>query len=308
MPSAIAIAGSLNMDFIVSVAALPFPGQTVLGSGFRTLPGGKGANQAYAVARLGGEARMIGRIGDDGFGEEIKTGLAAAGVNVDGVLTSAGPTGIALITVGPDGQNMIVVAPGANTELLPADVESLRTSFAGARFLLLQLEIPLDTVAQALLIAREEKLVTILDPAPARKLPAEMLAGVDILTPNETEAQILLGRVPGRIDISGGIAIAKELRELGPRIVVVTLGDTGCVVADRNGTTHYRAYDVEAVDATAAGDTFNAALAVALAEERLFPHAIEFASAAAAISVTRPGAQASAPTRDEVQAFLEVRG
>lgn len=304
----LAVVGSLNMDFVVTVDALPAPGQTVLGRNFQMIPGGKGANQACAAARLGANSvtvRMVGRVGYDVFADHLKASLSAAGVDVSAVhSTRAQATGVALISVDTAGQNSIVVASGANHALLASETEAMRPVFRGARFALFQLESPLDTVAAALKLARAEGARTILDPAPAVPLAPELLASVDILTPNETEASILLGLPPGRVSMSDAAALARSLRELGPKAVLLKLGDQGCFYYDGETELSSPAFPVIAKDATAAGDTFNAALAVALAEDRGVEEALRFANAAAAISVTRLGAQASVPARAEVDALL----
>lgn len=305
------VVGSLNMDFVVSVGRLPAPGETVLGSNFQMLPGGKGANQACAAGKLGVGSvttRMIGRVGYDLFGDHLKASLAAAGVDVGAVsATRSQPTGVALIEVDRSGQNTIVVASGANHALAAADVEAMRPVLRGARFVLFQLESPLATVAAALNLAREEGAQTMLDPAPAQELSAGILAAVDVLTPNETEAALLLGRKPARMAVQDAPAVANALRERGPRCVVLKLGDQGCYYDDGVQAMHSPGFAVEAKDATAAGDTFNAAFAVALTEGREVAQALRFANAAAAISVTRMGAQASIPSRAEVQSFLGAR-
>ncbi len=308
MNPALVVVGSLNMDFVVQVEHLPVPGQTVLGRDFQMIPGGKGANQACAAGKLGGSAvsvRMIGRVGYDVFADHLKASLSAAGVDVGAVhATRSAPTGVALIWVDRSGQNSIVVASGANHELAAADVEAMRKVFRGARLALFQLETPLDTVAAALALARAEGLTTILDPAPAQPLAPELLAQADILTPNESEALVLLGRKAARVPCGDAPALAATLLERGPRSVILKLGDQGCFWSDGKATCHVPAFPVEVKDTTAAGDTFNAALAVALAEGKEMDAALRFANAAAAISVTRLGAQASAPARAEVEAFL----
>jgi ribokinase len=309
MKPAIVVVGSLNMDFVVGVEHLPAPGETVLGRNFQMFPGGKGANQACAAAKLGGNSvavRMIGRVGYDLFADHLKASLSAAGVDVSAVhATKSQATGVALISVDRAGQNSIVVASGANGELAAADVEAMRPVFRGARLALFQLETPLETVAGALALARQEGLQTVLDPAPAQPLHAEVLERVDILTPNETEALRLLGRPPSRVSPLEAIEMAEALRRLGPKTVIVKLGDQGCLAHDGIAPRHFPGFPIDVKDTTAAGDTFNAALAVALAEGAPVEHALRFANAAAAISVTRLGAQASAPSRREVDAFLE---
>ena len=311
MNPAIVVVGSLNMDFVVTVDCLPAPGETVLGRGFQMIPGGKGANQACAAAKLGGPAgsvRMAGRVGYDLFADHLKASLSAAGVDVTAIhATRAQPTGVALIWVDRRGQNSIVVASGANHELLPVDVAALRPIFRGARFVLFQLETPLDTVARALEAAREEGARTVLDPAPAQPLPKELLARVDVLTPNESEACRLLGRPVERLSPEEAPALAGELRNLGPETIVLKLGEHGCYCLSAALEKFVPGFPVEVRDTTAAGDTFNAALTVALAEGRLLEDALRFANAAAAISVTRLGAQASVPGRSEVEEFLRSR-
>jgi ribokinase len=306
------VAGSLNMDFVVSVDRLPAAGETVLGRDFRMIPGGKGANQACAAGRLGGDSvhvKMIGRVGYDVFADHLKASLSAAGVDVTAVhATRAQPTGVALIWVDRQGQNSIVVASGANRELASADVEAMRKSLRGAAIALFQLETPLDTVEAALKLAREEGAITMLDPAPAQRLSVGLLEAVDILTPNESEALLLCGRAPARVSVEEARELAESLRRLGPRTVIVKLGEQGCLLLNDAGARHFPGYRVEVRDTTAAGDTFNAALAVALAEGRAIEQAIPFANAAAAISVTRLGAQASAPGRAEVEEFLATDG
>lgn len=312
MKPSIVVVGSLNMDFVVQVRRLPAPGETILGDSFQMLPGGKGANQAYAAGRLGEanvQARMIGRVGYDVFGDHLKASLAAAGVDVSTICaTQSAATGVALIEVEDAGQNTIVVASGANHALRSAEVAGMRTAIRGARFVLFQLESPLDTVAAALALAREEKARTILDPAPAQPLGAALMARVDILTPNETEAQILLGLPTGRVASEEAHALGRALRERGPAAVVLKLGDQGCAYVGPEGELFSPAFPVKDVDATAAGDTFNAALAVALAENKPMVDALRFANAAAALSVTRAGAQASIPSRGEVDQFLAGGG
>lgn len=303
MRKPIVIVGSLNMDFVVQMDALPLPGQTVPGRGFQMIPGGKGANQACAVGRLGGEGFMVGRVGDDVFGERLKASLQVAGVDVCRVLSTEGePSGVALIFVERGGQNMIVVAPGSNGRLEPHDVASSAHIFAEGGYLLLQLESPMETVAAAAALGRSRGMTTILDPAPARPLSRSLLGDVDILTPNETEALVLLDLPASAVSLDDAPRLAAELLALGPRRVILKLGDKGAWLADGATSCHFAARPVEAVDATAAGDTFNGALAVALSEGRAIEDAVPFANAAAALSVTRLGAQASVPTRAEVDA------
>ena len=312
MKSDIVVVGSLNMDFVVSVERLPAPGETILGNGFRLVPGGKGANQACAAGKLAGgslRTRMVGRVGYDVFADHLKASLSAAGVDVSAVHGSqTQPTGVALIWVERGGQNSIVVAPGANQELKAADVEALRPLFRSARLALFQLETPLETVAAALKLAREEGATTMLDPAPAQPLSGKVLSQVDVLTPNESEACLLLGRPAGRVDRAEARSLAEGLLARGPQAVLLKLGDQGCLYWDGKREVFSPAFEMRVVDSTAAGDTFNAAFAVGLAEGRPVESALQFANAAAGLSVTRMGAQASIPARAEVDALLAQAG
>ncbi len=308
--AALVVTGSLNMDFVVQVDRMPAPGETTLGSDFKMIPGGKGANQACAAGRLAREVavKMVGRVGYDPFADHLKASLAAAGVDVSAVMAvRKQPTGVALIWVEKSGQNSIVVAPGANGELSAADIESVHSAYAGARCALFQLETPLQTVEAALRVAREAGATTILDPAPAQRLPESLLALVDILTPNESEACLLLGWEPRRIGLEEAPELAAALHALGPKAVILKLGDAGCYYSGPEGIASAGGFSVTAVDTTAAGDTFNAAFAVAMSEGQAVREALRFANAAAAISVTRLGAQASIPSRSEVEDFLLAR-
>ncbi len=275
------VVGSLNMDLVVRCARIPAPGETVLGSGFQMVPGGKGANQANAAAKLSRErVSIIGRVGEDLFGAQLKEHLSVAGVDVSGVLEVSGAaTGVATITVDDHGENSIVVASGANFVWDRGALEGLRPRFRGVRYALFQLETPLDVVATLLRMAKEEGVTTILDPAPAQVLPRELVDAVDLLTPNETEARVL--------------------GDAGAGKVLLKLGEKG----SRFGDIVVSAIAVEALDTTAAGDTYNAALAVGLSEGMEMERAMRFASVAAGISVTRVGAQISAPSRAEVDGY-----
>jgi ribokinase len=297
------------MDFVVQVERLPAPGETTLGSNFQMAPGGKGANQACAVGWLGQDsvnAVMAGRVGYDLFADHLKASLSAAGVDVSAVwATKSAATGVALIWVDASGQNSIVVASGANFEFTKSELTGQKNLFAGAKFALFQLETPLETVAEALRLARHSGVKTILDPAPARELSPETVSSVDILTPNETEAQALLGRQAISISLNEAPLVAEALLAKGARAVVLKLGAQGCFYADSRMTLHSPGIRVNAVDSTAAGDVFNGALAVALAEEKPIAEALRFANAAAALSTTKPGAQSSVPRRSEVDSFLK---
>jgi ribokinase len=298
----IVVVGSLNMDLVAVAPRIPVAGETIIGSNFFTVPGGKGANQGYAAAKLGGQTSMLGRVGDDDFGRAMLTNLANVGCDVTAVRDVAGPSGVALIFVAESGANSIVVAPGANHKLLPSDVASDANLFDGCRVVLLQLESPLETVAAAAAYAKKLGARVILDPAPAPNgaLPQELMASVDILTPNETEAAILAGLSPGPLTVDQAGGIARTLQSKGASTVIIKLGEQGCLLAEGTQQHLVPAPQVKALDTTAAGDVFNAALAVALSEGKDLVAACQFAVRAGAISVTRMGAQSSAPSRDEI--------
>jgi ribokinase len=304
MTAAICVVGSLNMDLVVSAPRLPAPGETLSGGPFATYPGGKGANQALAAQRLGGKVAMVGRVGADAFGATLRDSLAGEGVDISGVLAlDEVASGIALITVAQGGQNTIVIAPGANAELTPADIERARDTIASCRVLVLQLETPLLTVQRAAELAREAGALVLLNPAPAQSLPSELLSLVDYLIPNQVEAALLSGvEAPDR---AGALRAAEQLWALGARGVVVTLGDAGALLFHGAGSEFVEPHVVEAVDATAAGDAFVGAFAVALADGRPPAEALRWGNAAGAIAVTRPGAQPSLPRREEVEALLQ---
>ncbi|WP_328539319.1 ribokinase [Streptomyces sp. NBC_00344] len=296
-PSAatLTVLGSTNMDLVAYVATAPRRGETVTGREFRTVPGGKGANQAVAAARAGGRVTMIGAVGDDGFGDRLRTALAESGVEISGLRTVQGPSGTAHIVVDDEGGNAIVVVPGANgTVTALADGDEARIGASGA--LLLQLELPMSGVLAGARSARANGVRTVLTPAPAQQLPDELLSLTDLLVPNEHEAAALTGcGDPHRA--------ATALLDLVPE-VVVTLGAAGSLHAARGtGPVTVPALPVRAVDTTAAGDTFVGALAVAVGEGRPVLEAMAWASAASALSVQRPGAGASMPHRTEIDAL-----
>ena len=303
--SEIFVIGSLNADLVQNVDRLPKPGETIVGGNLETFSGGKGANQAHAAGRMGARVRMIGQVGDDGLGSRLLESLKTAGVNTESVGVSDSPSGAAVILVLPDGENLIVIAPGANAALTPeVAVERLNFLEKGA-YLLSQLEIPIETVEKSLAAAKARGAVTILDPAPARPLAPGLLRQVDFLTPNETETLTLLGESGFSMDDDSDIERAADaLLALGPRTVVLKLGARGCLIAADRDRLRVPGFKVDAVDTTAAGDVFNGAFAAALAEGQTVPRAAKFASAAAALSVTRPGAQNSVPSRREVDQFL----
>jgi ribokinase len=302
----ILVLGSLNVDFVAYAERLPAAGETVAARAFHTFPGGKGANQAWAAARLerpgAGGVKMGGRVGYDHFGDQLKAGLASGGVDVTHVAAAAGVhTGTALITVDGNGQNAIAVAAGANARMDAAAVSGMRAAFGEAVFVALQLETPLEGVRRAIELARAEGVPVVLDPAPAMALDAELLAGVDWLTPNELEAAGLLGGAGTAQDPAQSAA---KLRAMGPRRVVLKLGPAGCFYSGPDGELAVPGFRVDAVDATAAGDTFNAALLVALREGLAPERALRFANAAAALSTTKTGAQSSVPLRADVDSLM----
>lgn len=304
----ILVAGSINIDLVVGVERLPRLGETLTGTGLENHPGGKGANQAAAIGRLGWPVQMIGRIGSDVFGEQLRGHISGAGVDISAVMRSEGASGLAMIAVTPEGENSIIVTPGANAAVSEKDVEDHIKLIRNASCVLTQLEIPLDTVARLAAICARERVPLILDPAPAQFMPPEMLRQVAWITPNDTEAQRIAesdGSLRSERDLC---ALAEYLMGLGPKNVLLKLGDRGAYLATEDGVRALiPAYAVQAVDTTAAGDAFNGAFAVALAGGARPMEAAQFASAAAAISVTRRGALPSMPTHAEVDSFLIER-
>ena len=300
----ILVVGSINMDLVVRTRHMPAPGETVLGGDFATSPGGKGANQAVAVARLGGACRMIGRVGDDAFGQTLLEGLRAEGIDCTRVLaTPDTPSGVALIVVDSRGENSIVVAGGANAALTPDDVFGHEEAFEDADLVVLQLELPLPTVRAAADLARRNRCKVVLDPAPAPRQLCEALFHVDLLTPNVTEAEQLTGA--RALDDRADKTVASDLIQRGAKAVALKLGARGAVAVQADGH-FYRApaYKVSVVDTTAAGDAFTAAVALALAQDRPLRDAIQFANAAGALACTRLGAQSAMPTADEVRFLI----
>jgi ribokinase len=295
----ILVVGSLNMDLVVSVTRHPHIGETILGNKFAAIPGGKGANQAVAAARMGGHVSMIGCVGGDGFGIEMLA--VAAQDHVDTAHITVLPqekTGIALITVDEQGRNTIVVASGANASLAPHLLDTAKAAFSTAKVLVTQLESPLETVSAAIALAAQQGIQVILNPAPALPLEATLLAKVDYLIPNEREAL----QIAGTETLEAAI---DKLQALRVRNLIITLGDQGALVVSTNGErTHIPAYPVKAIDTVAAGDAFVGAFAAALADGLNIEAAARLGNAAAAISVTRPGAQTSLPRRCEVDEFL----
>ena len=295
----IVVVGSINMDLVANTPRIPLAGETLLGQDFQTHHGGKGANQAVAVGRLGYPVSMIGRVGDDAFGTELRAGLESAGVGTAGVATSAGASGVAVIVVAESGENSIVVIPGANAHVTPADLDASIETIRSAGMILAQLEIPLETVLHLAAICAREGVPLMLDPAPAAALPPELLKNVTWFTPNETEAAFFIGDPSNSTKESP--EIAKSLMSKGIRGVVLKLGARGAYLASPDGVmASIQPFPVRAVDTTAAGDCFNGAFAVGLLMGKDPAESARFAAAAAAISVTRVGAQSSMPALNEV--------
>jgi ribokinase len=297
------VVGSANVDFTVAVPRLPTPGETVSDGTLLVNHGGKGANQAVAACRLGAEVRLIASVGDDASGRAIRDALATEGIGVDGVVTTAGAaTGTALIAVDPAGRNLIAVAPGANRSLAAADLDARTADFAWAQVVVVSLEIPLATAAHAFEIARRSGARTILNPAPVPAAGVDFWHAVDIVTPNEGEAARLSGVATD--DDAGALSAASVLRDRGANTVVLTLGRRGAIAVTGDGVVRVPAFAVDAIDTTAAGDAFNAGLAVASAEGATLERALRFACATAGLACTRRGAQPSLPRRADVQSLL----
>ena len=301
-PNRILVVGSLNMDLVVTVETHPKPGDTVLGGDTRTIPGGKGANQAAAASKAGGSVAMLGLVGSDAYGDALREALREAGVDVGLVGTAKGPSGVALITVDADGQNMIVVSPGANGKLSLKDFEE--GMLDGAALVVMQLEIPLQTVQTVAEAAAALGVPVLLNPAPAQPLSDGFLSKIGYLVVNEGEAALLSGWSEVQ-DAESALAAAQSLRERGADTVVVTLGARGLVWSGGDGEGRLEPHNVKAIDTTAAGDAFCGAFAVALAEGKGLEPALRFANAAGALATTKEGAQPSLPTRGEVEAWLE---
>ncbi|ELY3805181.1 ribokinase [Cronobacter sakazakii] len=301
------VLGSINADHILNLEAFPAPGETVTGSQYQVAFGGKGANQAVAAGRSGADIAFIACVGEDDIGERIRQQLSRDNIDVAPVSAVAGEsTGVALIFVNGEGENVIGIHAGANAALTPERVNEQREKIANARALLMQLESPVESVIAAARIAHEHQTTVILNPAPARALSDDLLALVDIITPNETEAEKLTG-VKVSDDESAAQAAA-VLHQKGIETVIITLGSRGVWLSVNGEGQRVPGFRVKAVDTIAAGDTFNGALMTALLEGTPMLEAIRFAHAAAAIAVTRPGAQPSVPWRDEIDAFLQAQG
>lgn len=303
MPAKVVVVGSLNMDLVTRASRLPRAGETLIGQTFSTVPGGKGANQAVASARLGADVSMIGCVGTDAYGTQLRDALTVEGIDCQAVSTVDGSSGVALIVVDDSSQNAIVIVAGSNGELTPASLQAFDAVLQAADVIVCQLEVPMNTVGYALKRGRELGKTVILNPAPASApLPAEWYASIDYLIPNESEATALSGVTVDSIDSAK--AAATQLIQAGAGKVIITLGSQGALFTDGQAFEHLLAPKVKAVDATAAGDTFVGGFAAALANGKGEAEAIRFGQVAAALSVTRAGAQPSIPTLHDVQGFV----
>ncbi len=303
MPAKVVVIGSLNMDLVTRASRLPRAGETLIGQTFSTVPGGKGANQAVAAARLGADVAMIGCVGSDAYGTQLREALRVEGINCQAVSTVEGSSGVALIVVDDSSQNAIVIVAGSNGELTPASLQAFDAVLQAAEVIVCQLEVPMATVGHALKRGRELGKTVILNPAPASApLPPEWYASIDYLIPNESEATALSGVTVDSLD-SARVA-ALQLVQAGAGKVIITLGAQGALFSDGHVFEHLVAPKVKAVDTTAAGDTFVGGFAAALANGKSEAEAIRFGQVAAALSVTRAGAQPSIPTLHDVQGFV----
>lgn len=296
----ITVIGSSNTDMVIKTSKLPIPGETILGGKFFMNPGGKGANQAVAAARLGGKVSFIAKTGDDVFGKQARQIFESENINTDYLVMDPGhPSGVALITVDAKGENCIVVAPGSNSYLDKGDIDLAREEILRSDIVLMQLEIPIETVVYAANIAYKAGKKVILNPAPAAQISDELLSRLYLITPNETEAELLSG-IPVT-DVESAKLAARNLFDRGVKVVIITLGSKGALLFSGEKVKLIPSPKVEAIDSTAAGDVFNGAIAVAISEGFELEKAVEFACKAAAISVTRMGAQSSAPYWKEIK-------
>jgi ribokinase len=309
MTKRILVVGSINLDLVATTSKIPLAGETISGTSFHTFPGGKGANQAFAAARLGSMVSMIGKVGNDVFGDQLRANLESVGVDTSAVESVADSSGIAQIFTASNGENVIVVVPGANAHVTPSDLDQHIGLIRSAGIILAQLEIPLETVSHLGAIALREGIPLVLDPAPARPLPDTLFRSVEWLTPNESETCILLGLHTTELTTERIEEAANALLSKGCANVVLKLGSHGSYLALADGRRiHVPAYKVHAVDTTAAGDAFNAAFAASLMSGKDAIESARWASAVAAISVTRQGAQPSMPSRPELEEFLRKQG
>ena len=299
----VVVLGGINMDLVTMSVRFPQPGETIVGSRFLTYPGGKGANQAVAAARMGAATAMVGRVGDDVFGPQLLQTLSASGVNVDGVAVAQDTTsGIAVINIDESAQNQIIQILGANDTCGGAEATQVRQALAHATILLLQLEVSVDLSLQAAKEAFEQGKTVILDPGPVRPIPQEFFPFCTVITPNETEAQALVGFPV--VDRTSAAQAAEELLAKGVGVAVVKLGAQGVYFATANGGDFVTPFQVDAIDSVAAGDAFNGALAVSMAVGATLEQSVRMAAAAGALAVTKSGAQDSMPYRKEVEELL----
>ena len=301
--TAVTVVGSANMDLIVKSPRIPAVGETILGTDFFMLPGGKGANQAVAAAKLGAKVHFVAKLGEDMYGTESLNNFNSVGIDTTNITrTKDAPSGVALINIDDTGRNQIVVVPGANAKLSPSDIQSAASAIEQSAVVVAQLEIQLATVLMAAELATKYDAQFILNPAPAQTLPAKLLAAADILTPNETEASLLTGiKVT---DLDSARKASTKLLECGVKAVIITMGDQGFLLTTAKQNNFVKAIEVKAVDSTAAGDAFTGSLAAALAWGKSLEDAAYFANYVAALSVTKVGAQASMPTMKEVETFI----
>lgn len=303
MKNKIIVIGSSNTDMIIKSPRIPKPGETILGGVFTTVAGGKGANQAVAAARVGGNVTFICKLGDDILGDQSFANFQQENINVDAIKRENNcASGVALILVDDHGENSISVAPGANGTLTPQDLVDFQPIIASSDIMIIQLEIPIETVAKAIELGDKSNVKIILNPAPAQVLDDKLLSKVSILTPNETEAELLTGMPVN--DEKSAIRAAEFLLGKGVQTVILTMGSKGALVTDKNGSTLHKGFKVTAIDTTAAGDIFNGVLGVSISEGKEIGTAVKYANAASALAVTKLGAQPSAPTKDEIDNFL----
>lgn len=298
--TSILVVGSANIDFTLTMDRLPSPGETLMADGFHQIIGGKGVNQAVASARAGGSVSMVACVGEDDYGQIIRKALHSEGIEAVHVFSAPAPSGVAVVMTAASGDNMIAVVAGANAMLLPSMLSA--DQFSGGSVVLCQLEMPMNTVLRASELARAAGATFILDPAPAQPLPLELLELTDWVTPNESEARTLVGQPKGELD---AVAVAREIRGMGAKNVLVKLGARGSLLLGEDGNPIFIAAPaVEAIDTTAAGDSFNGAFAVALGEGANPENAARFASAASALAVTRRGASDAMPFRNEIDRLV----
>jgi ribokinase len=304
MAKKITVIGSINMDLVIKASRMPKPGENLFAQGFKMIPGGKGANQAVSVAKLGEKSHLVGKIGEDVFGEKLLKGVEGFGINTDYVFKDADtPTGVAFIIVTEEGENSILIANGANGNLSPEDIKGAEAIIENSDLVLLQLEIPLETVGYAVKLSNKHKVPIVLDAGPPPKSFPDFFTRADILSPNELEAEALTGvKIK---DLKSAKASAQKLLNTGIKRVVLKLGADGALLATRDGIKHIKGIKVHSVDTTAAGDAFTAGLAVAYAQGKTLEEAAVFANYVGALTVTKFGAQPSIPSMDEVELFIK---